>query len=115
AKHDYEKSAHYAKKGMGIQIHRDNSHYYIQSLYQNNEYIVKFEILDLMCENSGAADVFSEKLDYIEKNKLYVELEDLSEQISKYFKERNDYQNAIRFLEKKFDAQILQKKVEVIL
>ncbi|MFB8735125.1 hypothetical protein ACEQPO_18640 [Bacillus sp. SL00103] len=44
-----------------------------------------------------------------------MELEDLSEQISKYFKERNDYQNAIRFLEKKFDAQILQKKVEVIL
>ncbi|MDG3043395.1 hypothetical protein OE903_02890 [Bacillus sp. B6(2022)] len=80
---------------MSIQIHRDNSHYFIQSLYvlanalvhlgdheakeyikegiqyscdiQNNEYIVKFEILDLMCENSGAADVFSEKLDYIEK------------------------------------------------
>lgn len=143
AKPEYEKSAQYAKKGMGIQMHRDNSHYYIQSLYvlanalvhlgdqeakeyikegiqyscyiQNNEYIVKFEILDLMCENSGAADVFSEKLDYIEKNRLYVELEDLSEQISKYFKERNDYQNAIRFLEKKFDAQILQKKVEVIL
>ncbi|MGE6629378.1 Rap family tetratricopeptide repeat protein [Bacillus sp. NPDC077027] len=143
AKPDYQKCITYAKKGIGIQIHRENSHYYIQSLYvlanamvhlqlseareqiekglsyskniQNNEYIVKFEILELMCDNSDAADVFSEKLDYIEKNKLYVELEDLSELISKYFKERDDYQNAIRFLEKKFNAQILQKKVEVIL